>query len=50
LEFNVQNHFALRFQADFAHDHFFNDLLRAGNTIRFSVGPAFQWGKNMAGH
>ena len=50
LEFNVQKHFALRFQADFAHDHFFNDLLRAGNTIRFSVGPAFQWGKNMAGH
>ena len=48
LEFNVQKHFALRFQADFAHDHFFNDLLKAGNTIRFSVGPAFQWGKNMA--
>jgi len=49
LEFNVTKHFALRFQADFAHDHFFNDLLKAGNTIRFSVGPAFQWGKNIAG-
>ena len=49
LEFNVNKHFALRFQADFAHDHFFNDLLRAGNTIRFSVGPALQWGENMAG-
>ena len=49
LEFNVSKHFALRFQADFAHDHFFNDLLKDGNTIRFSMGPAFQWGKNMAG-
>jgi len=49
LEFNVNHHFALRFQADFAHDQFFNDILKAGNTIRFSVGPAFQWGKNVAG-
>jgi hypothetical protein len=49
LEFNVNKHFALRFQADFAHDHFFNDLLKDGNTIRFSVGPGFQWGKNIAG-
>jgi hypothetical protein len=23
--------------------HFFSDVLKAGNTIRFSVGPAFQW-------
>jgi len=49
LEFNVNHHFALRVQADFAHEQFFNDLLRPGNTIRFSVGPAFQWGKNIAG-
>lgn len=49
LEFNVNKHFALRFQADFAHDQFFNDLLKEGNTIRLSVGPAFQWGKNIAG-
>lgn len=48
-EFNVTHHFALRFQADFAHDQMFNDILKAGNTIRFSVGPAFQWGKNVAG-
>ena len=47
MEFNVNKHFALRFQADFAHDQFFNDVLKAGNTIRFSVGPAFQWGKNV---
>lgn len=49
FEINVHRHFALRFQADFAHDNFFNDLLKAGNTVRFSVGPAFQWGKNVAG-
>jgi Outer membrane protein beta-barrel domain len=48
FEVNVNKHFALRFQADFAHDHFFNDVLKAGNTIRFSVGPAVQWGKNVA--
>jgi hypothetical protein len=48
MEFNVNKHFALRFQADFAHDHFFNDLIQGGNTIRFSLGPAFQWGKNIA--
>ena len=49
LEFNVNKHFAVRFQADFAHDQMFNDILKAGNTVRFSVGPAFQWGKNVAG-
>jgi len=49
MEYNVNKHFALRFQADFVHDHFFNDFLGAGNTIRFSVGPAFQFGKNIVG-
>lgn len=49
FEFNVTHHFALRCQADFAHDQFFNDLLKAGNTIRFSIGPALQWGENVAG-
>jgi hypothetical protein len=48
VEYNVTKHFGLRFQADFAHDQFFNDLLKAGNTIRFSVGPSVQWGKNVA--
>jgi len=49
LEFNVSKHFALRFQADYAREHYFNDLLNGANTVRFSVGPAFQWGKNVAG-
>ena len=50
FEYNVTRHFGLRVQADFAHDHMFNDLLRAGNTVRFSVGPSFQFGKNVAEH
>jgi outer membrane protein with beta-barrel domain len=50
FEYNVTKHFGLRFQADFAHSHMFNDLLNAGNTIRFSVGPSFQFGKNVAEH
>jgi len=49
FEINVTNHFALRFQADYARDQMFNDILKAGNTIRFSCGPAFQFGKNVAG-
>jgi hypothetical protein len=48
FEFNVTRHFALRFQADFAHDQIFNDILQPGNSVRFSVGPALQWGKNVA--
>ena len=48
VEFNVTRHFALRFQADFAHDQIFNDILKPANSVRFSVGPALQWGKNVA--
>lgn len=44
---NVSKHFAIRFQADFVHDHLFSDLLKDGrNTVRFSVGPAVQFGGN----
>ncbi len=43
-------HFAWRMQADLVHDHLFNDLLTNGrNTVRFSCGPAFNFGKNIAG-
>jgi hypothetical protein len=42
-------HFAWRMQADLVHDHLFNDLLTNGrNTVRFSCGPAFNFGKNIA--
>ncbi len=48
FDLNVSQHFALRFQADFVHDHLFSDLLKDGrNTIRVGVGPAFQFGRNV---
>lgn len=43
------HHFGLRTQADLVYDHLFNDLLRDGRyTVRFSVGPAFNFGRNIA--
>ncbi len=41
-------HFAWRVQADYVYDHLFNDILKDGRwTTRFSVGPAFNFGKNI---
>jgi hypothetical protein len=41
-------HFAMRVQSDLVHDHLFSDLLQNGRwTTRFSVGPAFNFGKNI---
>ena len=38
----------VRIQADFVHDHLFGDLLKdSRNTVRFSVGPTVQWGRNV---
>ena len=40
---------SLRTQADLVYDHLFNDLLRDGRfTVRFSIGPAFNFGRNIA--
>lgn len=48
VAFNVTKHFSLVVQADLVHDHLFPDLLRNGrNTIRFSIGPGFQFGGNV---
>ena len=42
-------HVALRVQADLVYDHLFSDLLQNGRwTVRFSVGPCFNFGKNIA--
>ncbi len=47
-DFNIAKHFALRVQADFVWDHLYDDLLREGrHTVRFSIGPAFQFGKDI---
>jgi len=48
VAFNVTKHFSLIAQADFVHDHLFPDLLKDGrNTIRFSIGPGFQFGSDV---
>jgi hypothetical protein len=39
----------IRTQADLVHDHLFNDVLADGRwTVRFSIGPCFNFGKNIA--
>ena len=49
FDWNVSRHFRLRIQADFVRDHLFKDLLRdSRNTIRIGIGPAFNFGKNIA--
>jgi hypothetical protein len=41
-------HVALRVQADLVYDHLFSDLLKDGRfTTRFSIGPCFNFGKNI---
>jgi hypothetical protein len=45
----LSRHFAIRTQGDLVWDHLFNDLLREGRwTTRFSVGPCFNFGRNIA--
>ena len=45
----VTKMFSLRTQADVVYDHLFNDLLRDGRfTVRFSIGPAFNFGRNIS--
>lgn len=44
----VSKHLGLRTQADYVYDHLFNDLLQNGRwTTRFSIGPCFNFGKNI---
>jgi hypothetical protein len=44
----LSRHIAVRTQVDVVHDHLFSDLLRDGRwTVRFSVGPAFNFGRNV---
>ena len=39
----------VRVQADFVRDHLFDNLLKnPRNTVRFSIGPAFNFGPNIA--
>jgi hypothetical protein len=46
----LTKHLAIRVQGDLVHDHLFSDLLRNGRwTTRFSIGPAFNFGRNIVG-
>ena len=47
FEVNIARHFSIRVQADFVHDNMMSDLLPGHNEVRFSIGPGFQWGRNM---
>jgi hypothetical protein len=48
FDINFGHHFAWRTQGDLVRDHLFNDLLKdARFTVRFSSGPAFNFGKNI---
>jgi hypothetical protein len=49
VDYLFSRHVALRVQADLVYDHLFSDLLKDGRwTTRFSVGPCFNFGKNIA--
>lgn len=49
VDWNFSKRVLLRMQGDFVRDHLFNDLLaNSRNTVRLSIGPAFQFGKNIA--
>ena len=45
----LTDHFAIRTQGDLVWDHLFNDILAEGRwTNRFSIGPCFNFGRNIA--
>ena len=49
FDIHFNSHFAWRTQGDLVWDHLFKDTLRDGRwTTRFSVGPAFNFGRNIA--
>jgi hypothetical protein len=49
FDWNATHHIGLRMQSDLVYWHLFNDLLQNGGwTVRFSVGPTFRFGKNIA--
>jgi hypothetical protein len=48
FDVNFSKHFSWRTQGDLVWDHLFPDLLQEGRfTVRFSCGPAFNFGRNI---
>lgn len=51
VDWNVDRHFSVRTQVDVVYWRLFNDLLANGTwTTRYAIGPAFHFGRNIAGH
>jgi hypothetical protein len=49
VDLRFSKHVMLRVQGDIVWDHLFNDILANGRrTYRFGIGPAFDFGKNVA--
>jgi len=48
IDFNVTRYVGLKLHVDFVHDHLFSDMLNGRNSVRFSVGPTFHMGRNVA--
>lgn len=48
VDVNVVKHMSIRLATDIVHTDLYSGLLNGGeNNVRFSVGPAFHWGKNI---
>ena len=48
VDFILSKHVSIRVQDDLVYDHLFNNLLQKGEvTTRFSIGPCFNFGKNI---
>jgi hypothetical protein len=48
-DYSISRHFGIRAQMDAVYNHPFNDILANGRwTFRYSVGPSFHFGRNMA--
>ena len=48
MDINVTPHIGVRLHVDVVRDHLFSDLLNSRTSVRFSVGPAFHMGGNVA--
>lgn len=49
VTWKLTNHVGLRTQADLVYWTLYNDLITGKWTVRYSVGPTFSFGKNVAG-
>jgi len=48
MDVNLMQHMGVKVHVDFVHDHLFSSFLPSRNSVRFSVGPVFHFGGNIA--